>query len=88
MFFFQSFAREFVPDIRLSRPEKPEKLQVGQTCHVLFSVTNLSLSTLTITITPQNGDGMIQCTTAPIDLVLPSRKEADAASVQGVPAEQ
>ncbi|EFP10593.1 hypothetical protein CRE_02713 [Caenorhabditis remanei] len=84
-FKISSFAREFVPDIRLSRPIG--ELKVGQTSHVLLSITNLSLSPLDLTLTPQSGERTIQCSSDPIKLVLPSPKSADSAA-PGVHAEQ
>ncbi|EGT42893.1 CBN-DNC-4 protein [Caenorhabditis brenneri] len=84
-FKISSFAREFVPDIRMSRPV--EDLKAGVTTPVFLSVTNLSSSSLDITIIPQAEEGFIQCSSEPIKLILPSSRSADSAA-PGVHAEQ
>uniref|UniRef100_A0A1I7SY05 Dynactin subunit 4 n=1 Tax=Caenorhabditis tropicalis TaxID=1561998 RepID=A0A1I7SY05_9PELO len=84
-FKISSFAREFVPDIRMSRPVG--ELKVGVTSHVFLSITNLSLSPLDLTISPHSGDGNIECTSDPIKLVLPSSRNSDFVA-PGVHAEQ
>ncbi|PIC35454.1 hypothetical protein B9Z55_014813 [Caenorhabditis nigoni] len=84
-FKISSFAREFIPDIRMSRPVG--ELKIGETAHVFLSVTNLSSSPLELTITPQSGEGTIKCSNEPIQLNLPSSKSIDSAA-GGVHAEQ
>lgn len=84
-FKISSFARQFVPDIRMSRPV--DDLKVGETSHVFLSITNLSSSAMDLTIAPQSGNGFIQCSSDPIQLLLPSSRASDTAA-PGVHADQ
>lgn len=77
-FKISSFAREFVPDIRLSRPV--DELKVGEATPVFLSISNLSLSPLNLKIIPQESEGIIKCSTTPFDLHIPSPRSADSAA--------
>uniref|UniRef100_A0A7I4YLZ0 Dynactin subunit 4 n=1 Tax=Haemonchus contortus TaxID=6289 RepID=A0A7I4YLZ0_HAECO len=65
----QYFARNFVPEIRLSR--EPE-LSEGQTGSVLLTVANESNSKSEVIIMADNDDGTVECLTPVVELCLPS----------------
>ncbi|KAK6013946.1 dynactin p62 family protein [Ostertagia ostertagi] len=66
---FQYFARNFVPEIRLSR--EPELCE-GQAGSVLLTVANESNSKADVIIMADNDDGKIECLTPVVELCLPS----------------
>ncbi|CAB3409117.1 unnamed protein product [Caenorhabditis bovis] len=83
-FKISTFAREFAPDVRLSRPVE---LSPGKQSHVLLSITNHSISPLNLTIIPLSEEGLIKCEMKPLELTLPSTKDANTPP-KGVPAER
>ncbi|VDM60168.1 unnamed protein product [Angiostrongylus costaricensis] len=66
------FARNFVPEIHLSR--EPEICE-GENGSVLLTVTNESNSKAEVILVADNGDGLVECLTPAIQLSLPSADE-------------
>ncbi|CAI5445778.1 unnamed protein product [Caenorhabditis angaria] len=83
-FKISAFAREYVPDIRISRPVQFEN---DKTSHVLLTITNLSSSPIQLKISPQekSRDDLVECSTPPVNISIPCSIDTDTA---GVPAEK
>ncbi|VDO88218.1 unnamed protein product [Heligmosomoides polygyrus] len=77
----QYFARNFVPEIRLSR--EPQLLK-GQNGSVLLTVANESNSKAEVIIMADNEDGKIECLTPVVELSLPSSDDTtDIYDIEG-----
>lgn len=73
-FKIQYFARNFVPEIRLSR--EPEICE-GENGSVLLTVANESNSKAEVILMADNGDGLVECLTPVVELILPSADETE-----------
>ncbi|KJH41847.1 hypothetical protein DICVIV_12167 [Dictyocaulus viviparus] len=74
------FARNFVPEIRLSR--EPE-IREGEIVSVLLTVANESNSKAEVVLMADNDCGIVQCITPTVELSLPSSDEtADICDIE------
>ncbi|CAD6194213.1 unnamed protein product [Caenorhabditis auriculariae] len=67
------FARNFIPEVRLSRTPN---LKAGNENWVMISLTNHTSCKLDLTLTPESGEGLMNCSTGEIALNLPFAEDS------------